>query len=201
MDDHSQQALTLSSRQRLLACAMRLFAEQGFRRTTVGEIEQAAGFTPRGGTLYKHFSNKEALIAAAVERHVDRVGALRRVTDLLPLGDDGADLRLLMGSLLAELSDEREITAVLEKEGALFPELRDRFYRGLVEPGFRDAAALIDRMADVDGGWDAEALGVITVGALVNHLRNEWTFGAAPLDVSRERLIQTLTRLLIHVRG
>ena len=101
----------------LLTAGLTLFAGQGFRRTTVGEIEAAAGFTARGGTLYKHFPSKQALLDTAVARHVDRVRALRRTADLLPLGEFGSELTLLMRSLLVELEEERLITLLLEKEG------------------------------------------------------------------------------------
>lgn len=196
MDDLSEQALTLSTQDRLLTAGLTLFAGQGFRRTTVGEIEAAAGFTARGGTLYKHFPSKQALLDTAVARHVDRVRALRRTADLLPLGEFRSELTLLMRSLLIELEEERLITLLLEKEGDFLPQLRDRFYESLVEPGYRDAVALLQRAVGAGSTWDVEALSVVVVGALVNAVRNRWTFGATVLDVSDERLVHTLVQLL-----
>lgn len=197
MDDLSQQTLTLSTQDRLLTAGLTLFAGQGFRRTTVGEIEAAAGFTARGGTLYKHFPSKQALLDTAVTRHVDRVRALRRTADLLPLGEFASELTLLTRSLLVELEEERLITLLLEKEGDFLPQLRDRFYESLVEPGYRDAAALLQRAVGAAGStWDVEALSVVVVGALVNAVRNRWTFGASVLEVSDERLVHTLVQLL-----
>ncbi len=196
MDDSSQRMLTLSTSERLLTAGMTLFARQGFRRTTVGEIEATAGFTARGGTLYKHFPGKRALLDAAVTRHVDRVRTLRRAADLLPLGEFASELTVLARSLLVELEEERLITALLEKEGDSFPELRDRFYRTLVEPGYRDAATLLHRAAGVGSSWDFDALSVLAVGALVNSVRNRWTFGTTALGVSDQRLVDTLVQLL-----
>ena len=49
---------------------MRLFAAQGFRGTTVGEIEAAAGLAPRAGGLYKHFRSKEEVLEAGIDRHL-----------------------------------------------------------------------------------------------------------------------------------
>jgi AcrR family transcriptional regulator len=46
--------------QRLLATATRLFAEQGFERTTVQEIVDAAGVTK--GALYHYFGSKDDLL-------------------------------------------------------------------------------------------------------------------------------------------
>src|SRR5690348_7783062 len=53
------------TKQRLLEAGVRLFAANGFRETTVGEIEAAAGLEPRRGALYRHFESKEALLDAA----------------------------------------------------------------------------------------------------------------------------------------
>lgn len=195
MDDDSQQLMTLSSRERLLLAAIRLFAAKGYRHTTVGDIEEAAGFTARGGALYKHFPGKQALLEAAVDRHVERIAKLGQATAHLPLGDDGADLVLLLRTFLYELDEERAVTAILEKEGERFPVLRDRFYREVIEPGMRDTVTLIERIMGT-GTWDVEVIAVIVIGAIVNHRRTAWTFGSAPLDVSDDRLIETLRDLV-----
>ena len=56
------------TRERILDAAVELFGRAGYRGTSVGEIERAAGLVPRRGGLYKHFPSKEALLEAAVER-------------------------------------------------------------------------------------------------------------------------------------
>lgn len=201
MRDDSQRLLTLSSRERLLTAAMQLFAQQGFRQTTVGQIEQAAGFTARGGALYKHFTGKQAILEAAIERHVERISELRRTAVTLPLGNDEAELALLLQLFLSELDEERLITAILEKEGERFPDLRDRFYRGVIEPGLRDTAMLVERILGATGDWDYETIAAIVIGALVNHRRSEWTYGVAPLEVSDARLVQTLQQLVRWAGG
>jgi AcrR family transcriptional regulator len=201
MDDYSQQLMTLSSRERLLRAAMALFASQGFRRTTVGEIEAEAGFTPRGGTLYKHFTGKHALLAEAVERHIAEVEAVRRQATRVSAAGDPAAVKGLALALLRELESERDITAFLEKEGDSFPLLRDRFYDALIEPGFTAASALISASVAHDKSWDPDATAVIVVGALVNYVRNQWTFGEVPLGVTPERLADSLVKLLDLAAG
>ena len=47
-------------RQELLAIAARLFAERGFKNTTVRDIADAAGIL--SGSLYHHFDSKEAMV-------------------------------------------------------------------------------------------------------------------------------------------
>lgn len=125
--------------------ALTLFAEQGFRRTTVGQIERAAGFTPRGGAMYKHFAGKDELLHAALDQHARHVDGQRAVMDLLPLGDLAAELTLIGRYLLAELSGHREVTALIEKEGAQLPELARQFWRQIAGPGFVLGAQVLER--------------------------------------------------------
>jgi AcrR family transcriptional regulator len=187
-----------SSRDRLISAALRLFAEHGYARTSVGQIEAAAGFTARGGTVYKHFASKQHLLQAALDHHV-RVVTSRRPTlaDLLPLGDLHAESVLLMRYLLGELADHRDINALIEKEGAEHPFLPQRFWDDIADPGYRAAGEVFGRQLDSAAQpWDSEALSAVIVGALVNYRRSEWTFGHTPLDVDEQRIVDTLARLI-----
>jgi AcrR family transcriptional regulator len=187
-----------TARDRLITAALTLFAENGYARTTVGEIEAAAGFTPRGGTLYKHFASKDELLQAALDRHARDVTGRRSVVELLPLGDLHAETVLVMRYLLRELASHRELQALIEKEGAHYPFLAQRFWDEVAAPGYRASAEVLDRQlnTDRDEFWDAEAVAVVLVGAIVNYRRGHWTFGRIPLDVDEERLVQTLARLV-----
>jgi AcrR family transcriptional regulator len=51
---------TTTRRDELLAIAARLFAERGFKNTTVRDIADAAGIL--SGSLYHHFDSKEAMV-------------------------------------------------------------------------------------------------------------------------------------------
>jgi AcrR family transcriptional regulator len=52
--------VTNSRRAELLAIAARLFAEKGFKNTTVRDIADAAGIL--SGSLYHHFDSKESMV-------------------------------------------------------------------------------------------------------------------------------------------
>ena len=52
--------VTNTRREELLAIAGRLFAERGFRNTTVRDIADAAGIL--SGSLYHHFDSKESMV-------------------------------------------------------------------------------------------------------------------------------------------
>jgi AcrR family transcriptional regulator len=51
---------TATRREELLAIAARLFAEKGFKNTTVRDIADAAGIL--SGSLYHHFDSKESMV-------------------------------------------------------------------------------------------------------------------------------------------
>lgn len=191
--------MTTSTRERLMSEALRLFAQQGFHRTTVGEVEAAAGLTPRGGALYKHFDSKERLLEEAMEHAVDATVRVRNeLLGLLPLDDWRSELTLFARWVLIELERDRYIVAILEKDGDSFPHLVKRFYVDHVARGHQSAMDYVTVRLGEEGHpmWDAEALTAIIVGALVNFRRNQWTFGATVLGVEEERLVATLVQLL-----
>lgn len=57
-------------RRELLACAMRLFAEEGYDNVSVRAVARAAHVAP--GLAYHYFDSKERLFAAAIEDYARR---------------------------------------------------------------------------------------------------------------------------------
>jgi len=68
----SNTAARSSTRERILDVALDVFVELGFRGTSISEIERRVGLTAGTGSFYRHFSSKEVLLRAAVEREVER---------------------------------------------------------------------------------------------------------------------------------
>lgn len=67
-------------REELLALAAGLFAERGLRATTVRDIADAAGIL--SGSLYHHFSSKEAIVDEILRGFLDALfGEYRRIVD------------------------------------------------------------------------------------------------------------------------
>src|SRR3954454_22671036 len=133
------------TKQRLLAEGVRLFAEKGFRETTVGEIEAAAGLEPRRGALYRHFPSKEALLEAALEKQLRSLAEATTVLDNAPAADPRQETINLGRWLLAELDRERPIVRILEQDVDRLPQLRARSREALIEPGYLVIAALARR--------------------------------------------------------
>lgn len=191
-----------STRDRLLDAGLQLFAERGFRETTVGDIEAAVGLQPRRGALYRHFTSKEALLHAAIEDHLTSIETALAQLDGLPGTDVEAEALPLGRWFLAELDAERLLFRILEQDGERLPALRDLVRARVIEAGHRRVASLIERRAaGTRPKPDADALAVLVIGALANHRRNTWTFGAPPLGVDDERLLRAWSDSLATLVG
>jgi AcrR family transcriptional regulator len=112
----------LSARARILAAAMRLFAERGFDRTSTARIAAAAG-VPHGLIFY-HFKTKMDLLLAVIR--ADRSALDEAVPPLaagIALEPAVAALWEHMSAVLGEPSSVRKI--ILQEAGS-HPEIRAR---------------------------------------------------------------------------
>lgn len=187
--ERSQRGKGVATRQRLLDAAMHLFARQGLAKTTVGEIESAAGMAPRSGALYKYFDSKDDLLAAGLEQHLDTVVGVEQQLTLRPLGDVRSELTMLGHWLLHELEVERDITHVLEREGDRVEELRERMRIDISDRGYRLGADVLQRWLPDLARVDAEAMAVGAIGGLINYKRSSWTFGHPPLGLEPDAVV------------
>ena len=106
--------------ERILEAAVRVFAENGYARSTTRALAAAAGITEV--TLFRHFESKEKLFAAAVERYGGPA-----VTTALETQLTGADYRadlLRMGKLFIDIMlERRDAVRLMLCEAGHFPEL------------------------------------------------------------------------------
>lgn len=84
---------TGSRRAQLLHEAARLFAERGFRGTTIEDIGAAAGIS--GPAVYKHFASKDAVLASMLVGISERLLAGGQAQVEQASGDDDALVRLV----------------------------------------------------------------------------------------------------------
>ncbi len=106
---------------------MRLFGEQGYRATTVVQIEEAAGLSPGSGGLYHHFRSKEDLLAEGIDRHLDRLRALRDIRSVVgSLPDRDAELGVLARYGLQVLRDESPVLRLVVSEQVSPPAVLER---------------------------------------------------------------------------
>jgi AcrR family transcriptional regulator len=190
------------TRERLLDAGVRLFAERGFRQTTVGEIEAAAGLRPRRGAMYRHFPNKEALLEAALEHHLATVSAPDADAGAAPPTDLRGEAFALGARLLAELDREEQIVRILEHDGDRLPVLRDAFRERIVDAGYRLTAQVVAQwIGGTADDADVRSASVVVLGALVNYRRSAWTFGAAPFAVDQQAFLKAWVEWCARAAG
>lgn len=81
--------------QALLDAAAKLFAEQGFRETTIRDIASAVGMLP--GSIYYHYASKDALLLAVYEAGVEEfIAELER--SVADIADPWDRLRVAMAT-------------------------------------------------------------------------------------------------------
>jgi AcrR family transcriptional regulator len=181
-----------STRQRIVDAAVELFARQGYARTTVGQIEAAAGLTPRAGGFYKHFPSKDAILEVALEQQTEVVDAIVAGLEESPLGDRPAELRLLARVAMHELESERDLLRIVMKDGEQFPDLRREFFERFPRRGYALAQRWLEGVLDRRGVKvaDPEAITAVAMGGLVHLYFMETVFGEPPPGTDRERFIE-----------
>ena len=160
----------VSTRERIVDEAMRLFSQNGYAATSVAKIEEAAGLTPGAGGLYHHFKSKEAVLAAGIERHLERLGALRRIRGVLgSLGDLRAELKLTARYFLAELDEESELLRILASDVRNRPQVLTAAAEQLVGSALTGFAGWIAAEAEREmPAEEATALAMFGLGSLLS---------------------------------
>jgi AcrR family transcriptional regulator len=185
-----------STRERIVTEAMRLFAAQGFRATTVEQIAEAAGLAPRAGGLYKHFRSKEEVLEAGIDRHVSEMKVIEPALQTLPLGDPRAELTLIGRWTLNELGSEMPLMKVVQKDGDRFPELTAKVRDRIIERGHRQGVAVVGRLfGEMLDERQIAALASVALGSLVGYRIEETMFGPRP--VSEEDYVAAWVDLLM----
>jgi AcrR family transcriptional regulator len=174
-----------------VAAALRLFAERGYHGTSVGDIEAAAGLSPRSGALYKHFASKAAVLEAAMEQRRRSFEQVDLLLELVPFGDLRSELTVMARFALEEIGAQQQLVKVIMKEGDRFPQLRDEFHERLVQRGW-DATLRWWRARCRHHGvseGDAEAQMVVLFGPLIFHPLMLTLFAQPPAEVDEDRLV------------
>lgn len=175
----------------IIASAIRLFAENGFRGTTTRQLAAAVGVTEP--VLYQHFRTKRELYDAILETKT-REGH-RRLHDLLGPHLRGKNDRAFFHRL-AELVIERYehdpgfvrllLFAALERH-----ELADRFYERQVMMFYRVVAAYVRRRIK-EGAireMDPKLVARVFLGMVANYALNQVLFGERILKIGREEIV------------
>ena len=170
-----------SRNEALIRAAAELFADQGFRATSMRDIAKAVGMLP--GSIYYHFPSKDDLLLAIYEAGVEQITATFEAA-IEPLEDPWQRLQAGMSAHIRAITEESSYTRVIFRvEPDEVPRyrtelvaLRDRFesqFKDLVEdlplaPGIdRHLLRLMILGAgnhaqlwfSADGGYSADEIG------------------------------------------
>ncbi|MEU5882645.1 TetR/AcrR family transcriptional regulator [Spirillospora sp. NPDC047279] len=192
--------MTTSTRERIVAESLRLFADRGYAATSVAEIEAAAGLSPGAGGLYRHFRSKEEVLASAIREHIDRTR--QQVSEVLQQAttyeDRPLEIRLKMTCQagLAKMREEQDLIRVLFRDLDQFPNLVAEMREGIVNPLYDSIATWLAAQPEfehVDEDWPAIAS--ILGGAVVNYwLANESMY-EPPTRIDEKRFVASWARL------
>lgn len=157
-----------ATRERILDEAIGLFATKGFKATTVTDIETAAGLAAGAGGVFHHFPSKRVVLVEALERRFVQLEALNQIRSVIPsLGDRRAELRLFARYLLDQMSDERDLLALVLREASTDTEVFADAVRRLFDDRERSFACWLHGLPpDIEPSADQRVRARLALGAL-----------------------------------
>ncbi len=179
MKDALQEQLVAARRNQILDAAAKVFAARGFHPTTIKDIARAAGIAD--GTIYTYFENKPALLLGILER---MTAAARRAEDFSNVteGDFRVFLRAYLSHpLMVPKADNFELFRAVISEVMVNAELRERYYRMVLEPTMTTAEAYFQQWAaqrairPVDIHLTMRALSGMVLGLILEHIMGDET--------------------------
>ncbi len=177
--------------ERILDACARILSVSGYDGVSTYRVATEADISP--GSLYQYFPNKDAIIAAAVERMIERVaGELATAFTKMPRHNNEEQVRFVVTAVLDATERNRELTRVLVEQ---MPRMG----------GSSEIRAIERRAVDTAIGYRAALSGAMPFAA---RPAMEWMAIQAlqqittryVLDqpaIAREDFINELTRLLI----
>ncbi|MDM4764194.1 helix-turn-helix domain-containing protein [Galbitalea sp. SE-J8] len=177
--------------------AMDLFGRQGFRGTTIAQIEAAAGLTPGAGGLYRHFASKKELLEAGVAhqlQHTSELGHLLDPVELAGIPAGSGQFLAVADASLRRLDAERDVNRLLLRDLAEFPELLDRIRDNELRRVHQTFTAWLRSQAP-DPAVDVGGLAAVLMSALSHFWILSDAFGEYPLEIDRSRFLASLAEV------
>ncbi|HEX5143254.1 MAG TPA: TetR/AcrR family transcriptional regulator [Mycobacterium sp.] len=176
---------------------MRLFSEQGYRATSITQIEKAAGLVPGCGALYNHFKTKDAVLAAGIDRQLDRRRAMHDISALFAgQGDLRTELNLLGRYLMSVLNQESQFLQVAARTPVDQSARLNDAYAALVSGLYSELADWIRGCAPGLDGNEARRIAVVGVNALLGKQATRVVFHAPKADTPDEEYLADWTAML-----
>lgn len=173
------------TRDRLIKEAMRLFARRGYDRTTVADIERAAGLSPGSGAMYRHFESKEELLLWGVRKYRKDIQGLWDSLKLKPGRSARTTLQGSAMALAAFASGQGPAIRVFGLQGLMFPKEAKKEIAGAWNDGYAIFAKSLRSLAtdEVLARHDVDALAIQMLSSLSYYFIQVWAFGEERLPV------------------
>jgi AcrR family transcriptional regulator len=188
--------------ERIVDAAKQCFAAKGFARTTVADIEAAAGYTPRSGGIYRHFPSKVAILEAVIDAEL--AANTREILDV-PAPDPAAEpsqvLEQVIRRGLDQLDRQADLMRIVFRDLDRFEPMLAKVRSGLTDATYRDFADRLAaaHLAGAIPELDFEAVAVLAIGPVVDFKIKQHLLGYTPLDLDQERLVHAWVHLFTTV--
>ena len=194
-------SMSAPTRVRILDAAWKLFLRQGFRGTTVTQIEAAAKLSPGSGSFYRHFRSKKDVLRAVVDREVERIDAAR---DLGPEphetgGDVGAALAQDLRQRLDNFRRIQPLMMLIGREREHLGASRENLGQLLVARNLQLRSRRLENWmeAGVIPANDPDALAAIVLCALTGYHLSQSFFGRPLGGLTAEAFVTTLVDFVV----
>ena len=175
--DPIQELVKKARRNQILDAATKVFAEKGFHPTTIKDIAREAGIAD--GTIYNYFENKTALMLGIFDRLNEsdqRVEDFSKFTE----GDFRSFMKAYLRHRLTVLqAGNFEVFRVVLSEIMVNKELRELYYRKILEPTFSMAEAYFQQWAaqhiikPINISLAMRAISGMVLGLILQHIMGD----------------------------
>src|SRR5215510_10993395 len=190
-------------RSQILAVAVSLFSNRGFRGTTTKEIAQAAGVSE--AMVFRHFATKEELYAAIIDHKTcadDRFDPSEMAADAIKRKDDRAVFETLALAALEHHEKDPDFQRLLLHSALEKHQLAQMFFNEFVRPVYEFLSSYI-RERQRDGafvGVDPAIVVRCFIGMVMHQSLNNnlWDPDRRLLNISNEAAAKHFTEILLH---
>jgi AcrR family transcriptional regulator len=188
----------------ILAIAVKLFSEQGFRGTTTKEIAQAAGVSE--AMVFRHFATKEELYAAILDHKAcssaDSFEPEAMAADAIARGDDRGVFESMALGALNHHENDPMFQRLLLHSALERHELAQMFFDQFVLRVYEFLGGYIRRRQSEGALIDVDPAIVVRsfIGMVMHHSLNNnlWDPKRRLLDISNEEAARSFAEILLN---
>ncbi|MBL1074155.1 TetR/AcrR family transcriptional regulator [Nocardia sp. 2] len=178
---------------RIIDAGQQVLIAHGYDGASTNRIADAADISP--GSLYQYFPNKDAIVAAVIERYTGEVADRVRAAVLANLArQPEIAVPVTISELLDALGEHRELLrAVVEQTPRLSTGATVLAFEQQIGELARAALSMRSRSVPADVDFDAAAWMLVRA---VEHLTIRYVLDGPPIP--RDRFLADITRLVLN---